>query len=102
ILAVQPATGAIIYDSFEAGFMRSETETRLLHISPCEFLIVGDLTKGTDKLIPHLSGSSTNVFGHQTRAERVSRPKTMAAAGCSTYRPASSSSSAISPRVPIS
>ncbi|KAF7564056.1 hypothetical protein G7046_g5 [Stylonectria norvegica] len=79
ILAVQPATGDIIYDNFEDGFMRSEIETRLLHISPCEFLIVGDLTKSTDKLVQHLSGSSTNVFGDRSRVERVSKGKTMAA-----------------------
>lgn len=79
ILAVQPATGDIIYDRFEDGFMRSEIETRLLHISPCEFLIVGDLTRGTDKLVQHLSGSSTNVFGDRSRVERVARPDSMAA-----------------------
>lgn len=79
ILAVQPATGDIIYDSFQDGFMRSEIETRLLHISPAEFLIVGDLTKGTDKLIQHLSGSSTNVFGDRSRVERVPVGQTAAA-----------------------
>jgi len=79
IIAVQPATGDIIYDNFEDGFMRREIETRLLHISPCEFLIVGDLTKATDKLVQHLSGSSTNVFGDRTRMERVPKGKTMAA-----------------------
>lgn len=79
IVAVQPATGDIIYDNFEDGFMRSEIETRLLHISPCEFVIVGDLTKGTDKMIQHLAGSSTNVFGERSRVERVPRSKTMAA-----------------------
>jgi DNA mismatch repair protein MSH3 len=79
ILAVQPATGDIIYDNFEDGFMRSEIETRLLHISPCEFLIVGEPTKGTEKLISHLSGSKTNVFGDRSRVERVPRSKTMAA-----------------------
>lgn len=79
IIAVQPATGDIIYDHFEDGFMRSEIETRLLHISPCEFLIVGELTKGTEKLVQHLSGSSTNVFGDRSRVERVARGKTMAA-----------------------
>lgn len=31
ILAVQPATGDIIYDDFDDGFMRSEIESRLLH-----------------------------------------------------------------------
>ncbi|PHH91276.1 hypothetical protein CDD83_1086 [Cordyceps sp. RAO-2017] len=79
ILAVQPATGDIVYDDFEDGFMRSEIETRLLHISPCEFLIVGELTKGTDKLVSHLSGSSTNVFGDRSRVERVPKSSTMAA-----------------------
>lgn len=79
IVAVQPATGDIIYDNFEDGFMRREIETRLLHISPCEFLIVGDLTKASDKLLQHLSGSSTNVFGDRSRVERVTKSKTMAA-----------------------
>ncbi|KAK6227315.1 DNA mismatch repair protein Msh3 [Colletotrichum tabaci] len=79
IIAVQPTTGDIIYDTFEDGFMRSEIETRLLHISPCEFVLVGDLTKGSDKLVQHLSGSSTNVFGDRSRVERVPRSKSMAA-----------------------
>ncbi|KAH8657558.1 DNA mismatch repair protein-like protein msh3 [Tricladium varicosporioides] len=79
ILAVQPATGDIIYDTFEDGFMRNEIETRLLHIAPCEFLIVGDLTKATDKLLQHLSGSSNNVFGDRIRVERVEKKKTAAA-----------------------
>lgn len=79
LVAVQPATGDIIYDNFEDGFMRSEIETRLLHIAPAEFLIVGDLSKATDKLIQHLSASKTNVFGDRSRVERVEKPKTMAA-----------------------
>jgi DNA mismatch repair protein MSH3 len=79
ILAVQPATGDIIYDTFEDGFMRNEIETRLLHLAPCEFLIVGDLTKATDKLVQHLSGSSTNVFGDRVRVERIGKDKTFAA-----------------------
>ncbi|KAF2263638.1 DNA mismatch repair protein-like protein msh3 [Lojkania enalia] len=79
LVAVQPATGDIIYDDFEDGFMRSEIETRLLHIAPVEFLIVGDLSKATEKLIKHLSASKTNVFGDKSRVERVKKPKTMAA-----------------------
>lgn len=31
VVAVQPATGDVIYDDFEDGFMRSEIESRLLH-----------------------------------------------------------------------
>ncbi|KAF2015693.1 DNA mismatch repair protein-like protein msh3 [Aaosphaeria arxii CBS 175.79] len=79
IVAVQPATGDIIYDDFEDGFMRSDIETRLLHIAPAEFLIVGELSKATDKLIQHLSASKTNVFGDKARVERVDKSKTMAA-----------------------
>jgi DNA mismatch repair protein MSH3 len=79
LVAVQPATGDIIYDDFEDGFMRSEIETRLLHIAPAEFLVVGDLSKATNKLIEHLSASKTNVFGDRSRVERVEKPKTMAA-----------------------
>ncbi|KAF2710516.1 hypothetical protein K504DRAFT_454801 [Pleomassaria siparia CBS 279.74] len=79
LIAVQPATGDIIYDDFEDGFMRSDVETRLLHIAPAEFLIVGDLSKATEKLIRHLSASKTNVFGDKARVERVEKPKTMAA-----------------------
>lgn len=79
MVAVQPATGDVIYDDFEDGFMRSEIETRLLHVSPCEILIVGDLSKATDKLVQHLSGSKANVFGDKVRLERLERSKTMAA-----------------------
>ena len=79
LVAVQPATGDVIHDDFEDGFMRSEIETRLLHIAPCEILIVGDLSKATDKLVQHLSGSKTNVFGDKVRLERVEKPKAMAA-----------------------
>jgi DNA mismatch repair protein MSH3 len=31
LVAVQPATGDVIHDHFEDGFMRNEIETRLLH-----------------------------------------------------------------------
>ncbi|KAF2764813.1 hypothetical protein EJ03DRAFT_331525 [Teratosphaeria nubilosa] len=79
LVAVQPSTGDIIYDDFEDGWMRSELETRLLHISPCEFLIVGEVSKATEKLVQHLSGSKTNVFGDKARVERVQKGKTMAA-----------------------
>lgn len=79
LVAVQPATGDVIHDDFEDGFMRSEIETRLLHIAPCEILIVGNLSKATDKLVQHLAGSKTNVFGDKVRVERVNKPKTIAA-----------------------
>ncbi len=79
IVAVQPATGDVIYDDFDDGFMRSEIETRLLHIAPCEFLIVGELSRATEKLVQHLTGSKSNVFGDRIRVERVQKPKTSVA-----------------------
>ena len=78
-VAVQPATGDVIFDDFEDGFMRSEIETRLLHVAPCELLIVGELSKATDKMVQHLSGSRTTVFGDKIRVERVPKEKTIAA-----------------------
>ncbi|KAJ5291858.1 hypothetical protein N7478_001109 [Penicillium angulare] len=79
IVAVQPATGDVIYDDFEDGFMRSEIETRLLHIAPCEIVIVGEMSRASEKLVQHLSGSKTNVFGDAVRVERASKKKTAAA-----------------------
>ncbi|KNG82228.1 DNA mismatch repair protein MSH3 [Aspergillus nomiae NRRL 13137] len=79
IVAVQPATGDIVYDEFEDGFMRSEIETRLLHLAPCEVLIVGDLSRATEKLVQHLSGNKTNAFGDEIRVEKFPKAKTAAA-----------------------
>ncbi|KAL4868622.1 hypothetical protein BDV12DRAFT_185824 [Aspergillus spectabilis] len=79
VVAVQPTTGDIVYDEFDDGFMRSEMETRLLHIAPCELLIVGELSKATEKLVQHISGSKTNVFGDEVRVERAPKAKTAAA-----------------------
>ncbi|KKA29438.1 hypothetical protein TD95_002678 [Thielaviopsis punctulata] len=70
MLAVHPGTGDVMHDVFEDGFLRSELETRLLHISPCEMLLVGPVTRATEKLLRHLSGAA-NVFGEETRIERV-------------------------------
>lgn len=79
IVAVQPATGDVIYDDFEDGFMRSEIETRLLHIAPCEILVVGDMSKASEKLVQHLSGSKMTVFGDAVRVERAPKKKTATA-----------------------
>lgn len=45
-----------MYDSFEDGYMRSELETRLLHIEPSELLLPHALSKATEKVISHMSG----------------------------------------------
>ena len=78
IVAVQPKTGDIVHDNFEDDFMRSEIETRLLHIAPMEFLIVGELSKSTEKLVRDLAGSKNNVFHDRARIERLPKPQNMA------------------------
>ncbi|GJJ68531.1 DNA mismatch repair protein MSH3 [Entomortierella parvispora] len=58
IMAVQPATGDIIYDEFIDGHFRNELETRLLHIQPTELIVpMEPMSKATEKIIKHLSSS---------------------------------------------
>ncbi|KAG2185327.1 hypothetical protein INT44_002117 [Umbelopsis vinacea] len=75
IVAVQPATGDIVYDSFEDTYMRSELETRVLHIQPCELLLPATLSRPTEKLIQHIALQRTTAFGDNVRVERI--PKDM-------------------------
>ncbi|KAI9315240.1 muts domain V-domain-containing protein [Dichotomocladium elegans] len=84
LVAVQPATGDIMYDSFEDGFMRSELETRLLHIEPSEILLPHVLSKPTEKVIKHMSGNRPTVFGDSVRIERMAENDPM----CTNYNAA--------------
>ncbi|KAI9308314.1 DNA mismatch repair protein Msh3-like protein [Cunninghamella echinulata] len=62
IIAIQPSSGDIIYDDFNDGYMRSELETRLLHIEPCELLVPSNMSEPTKKIISYMTNqkSSTN------------------------------------------
>ncbi|ORZ15609.1 muts domain V-domain-containing protein [Absidia repens] len=71
IVAVQPSSGDIIYDVFDDGYMRSELETRLLHIEPCEVLLPLSLSKPTEKLANHLMNQRTTSWGDAIRVERL-------------------------------
>lgn len=72
MVAIQPSTGDIIYDSFQDTYMRSELETRLLHIEPSEILVPRELSKPTEKLIKHLSMQKTTSFCEESvRIERM-------------------------------
>lgn len=56
MLSVTPSTGDIIYDYFDDGIMRSELETRLSHIRPCELLLsTSQMSQPTDSFIKHFS-----------------------------------------------
>lgn len=55
MVAVQPATGDAVYDSFEDSSTAMELETRLLHIQPSEILVIGDLEPIAMKLVGSLN-----------------------------------------------
>ncbi|KAG0003387.1 Mismatch repair protein msh3 [Entomortierella chlamydospora] len=64
VLAVQPATGDIIYDEFLDGHFRNELETRLLHINPAELIVpIEPMSKATEKLLGHLTASTHRRTG---------------------------------------
>ncbi|KAI8369324.1 muts domain V-domain-containing protein [Radiomyces spectabilis] len=72
IVAVQTATGDVMYDSFDDGYMRSELETRILHIEPSEILISTSLSKPTEKLIQHMLLQRTaSIRRDSARIERM-------------------------------
>ncbi|KAJ2502934.1 Mismatch repair protein msh3 [Coemansia sp. RSA 1972] len=47
VVAVQVATGSVVYDVFEDGFLRSELDTRLAHLQPKEILVPRGLSTET-------------------------------------------------------
>lgn len=72
MISVTPSTGDIVYDEFLDSHMRSELEvrvissnlanltvpqTRLSHIRPSELLLSNQLSKSTDKMLAHYSGT---------------------------------------------
>ncbi|KAG9120901.1 Mismatch repair protein msh3, partial [Ceratobasidium sp. 392] len=65
-VAVTPATGDIIYDTFDDTYMRSEIETRMAHVRPLELLLPEKrLTKPTEKMLAHIGSQ-----GNRIRVER--------------------------------
>ncbi|XP_022110672.1 DNA mismatch repair protein Msh3-like [Acanthaster planci] len=60
MVAIQPATGDIIYDSFHDSDHLSELDTRIHHIHPVELLLPSILTEKTEKLIQDITLSSTS------------------------------------------
>ncbi|KAI8325816.1 hypothetical protein GQ54DRAFT_282541 [Martensiomyces pterosporus] len=60
IMAVQISTGEVIYDCFEDGYLRSELETRLMHLQPGEILIPPNLSGETLKVLSTYCGYTIN------------------------------------------
>ncbi|KAI9138937.1 muts domain V-domain-containing protein [Paraphysoderma sedebokerense] len=66
IVAVEVATGDIIYDDFTDNLLRSELETRITHLAPCELLLPVSLTSASEKLIKYYAGANK----YQVRIDR--------------------------------
>ncbi|KAK9450703.1 muts domain V-domain-containing protein [Limtongia smithiae] len=71
VLALSASTGQVLYEELLDGFMRSELETRLLHIQPCEIVIVGTLSRESEKILSHVSSGAQSSG---VRVERISKP----------------------------
>ena len=67
IIAVQTSTGDIIYDEFSDSALLTELETRLIHIHPCELLLIGDITAHTKRMLKNLSSSRLSSGNYQVR-----------------------------------
>uniref|UniRef100_A0A5F9DLN4 DNA mismatch repair protein MSH3 n=1 Tax=Oryctolagus cuniculus TaxID=9986 RepID=A0A5F9DLN4_RABIT len=51
VVGVQPATGEVVYDSFQDSASRSELETRISALQPVELLLPSHLSEQTERLI---------------------------------------------------
>ncbi|XP_052499589.1 DNA mismatch repair protein Msh3 [Budorcas taxicolor] len=69
IVGVQPATGEVVFDSFQDSASRSELETRILCLQPVELLLPSDLSEQTETLIHRVTAVS--VRDDRIRVERM-------------------------------
>ncbi|XP_058916633.1 DNA mismatch repair protein Msh3 isoform X1 [Kogia breviceps] len=69
LVGVQPATGEVVFDSFQDSASRSELETRILCLQPVELLLPSDLSEQTEMLIHKTTAVS--VRDDRIRVERM-------------------------------
>ncbi|XP_065775135.1 DNA mismatch repair protein Msh3 isoform X2 [Muntiacus reevesi] len=69
VVGVQPATGEVVFDSFQDSASRSELETRILCLQPVELLLPSDLSEQTEILIHRVTAVS--VRDDRIRVERM-------------------------------
>uniref|UniRef100_A0A8D0G6W9 DNA mismatch repair protein MSH3 n=1 Tax=Sphenodon punctatus TaxID=8508 RepID=A0A8D0G6W9_SPHPU len=55
IVAVQPTTGEVVFDSFEDSASRLELESRVLCLQPVEILLPSDLSHQSERLINNIT-----------------------------------------------
>ncbi|GMF01463.1 unnamed protein product [Ambrosiozyma monospora] len=76
IVAVNIYSGEVIYDEFEDDFTRNQLDTRLDHLDPIEFLLIGELSKDTERSISNFTKLNTSS-GCVIRSEKR-EPKLLA------------------------
>ncbi|XP_057596264.1 DNA mismatch repair protein Msh3 isoform X1 [Hippopotamus amphibius kiboko] len=69
LVGVQPATGEVVFDSFQDSASRSELETRILCLQPVELLLPSDLSDQTETLI--CRATAVSVRDDRIRVERM-------------------------------
>ncbi|PNJ49730.1 MSH3 isoform 4 [Pongo abelii] len=69
IVGVQPATGEVVFDSFQDSASRSELETRMSSLQPVELLLPSALSEQTEALIHRTT--SVSVQDDRIRVERM-------------------------------
>ncbi|XP_068104082.1 DNA mismatch repair protein Msh3 [Hyperolius riggenbachi] len=58
VVAVQPSTGEVMYDSFQDCKSCSDLETRILRLQPVEILLPSEVSEQTEKLICGITAAS--------------------------------------------
>ena len=69
MIAIQPITGDMIYDTFNDNVTRDELETRLVYLNPSEVLVINDkseVSKETFKMI-NIVNNKVNIMHRQRR-----------------------------------
>ncbi|XP_059772647.1 DNA mismatch repair protein Msh3 isoform X1 [Balaenoptera ricei] len=69
LVGVQPATGEVVFDSFQDSASRTELETRILCLQPVELLLPSDLSEQTEMLIH--KATAVSVRDDRIRVERM-------------------------------
>nr|XP_042711815.1 DNA mismatch repair protein Msh3 isoform X5 [Chrysemys picta bellii] len=69
IMAVQPSTGEVVFDSFQDSSSRLELESRVLRLQPVELLLPSDLSDQSERLISSIT--SVSLQDDRIRIERM-------------------------------
>uniref|UniRef100_A0A8C4KZW7 DNA mismatch repair protein MSH3 n=1 Tax=Equus asinus asinus TaxID=83772 RepID=A0A8C4KZW7_EQUAS len=69
LVGVQPATGEVVFDSFQDSASRFELETRILSLQPVELLLPSTLSEQTELLIRR--ATAVSVRDDRIRVERM-------------------------------